>query len=955
MVLRLAVAVALLITCCSTSGGKEDAPPIQEVLGDIGGDMSRPSDILATQDVASADIPESLLDSLADGPWQPDTQLDSGEDSLDLTGDGGDVIPEVMEPLPPYEPTEFVGTDGRNFRDAEGRVLILHGVNVSNVSKGAPFFPQWLTEEHVQMLADRGLNVVRLLVIWEAIEPAKGEFDQVYLDMIESRVEWFTSRGIYVLVDMHQDLFGPKFGGDGAPLWATLDHGIPFDPPPGDWFLKYGEAAVKQSFQSFWDNEEGIRDHFILAWQEVAKRFADNPMVVGYDIINEPYIGNWEVMQIPQFEAEVLTPFYAIVAQGIREVDENHIIFVEPTASKGLGIKGGIGPIGDDKVAYAAHYYHPTMDMLQFYSDSKENMAELFNQIREEAYAVGGPPFLGEFGFYAGFEGGELYAEHQTEVMEELNFSHSIWSFDRCNNGFCVVGSNMEPLWPLEYVTQTFPQRIAGQLLDWHYERPSRTLEMTFDPKGVESQETVIFVPARNYPIGAVAHCLTTGGTVCAADYQKAASRVVVTLEAGSEGPHKVIVNPATNYAAPQPGLSTHTSLSNVAAQEQELALEETLGTTIIRTDFRWSKIEPVEGEFDFAAYDGLVDNALSHGQEVVALLDYSQGWAEVEPDNTSTLDVTKFAAFAGATAAHFADRIERYEIWNEPNLQRFWKPDPNPAAYANLLVAASKAVRANDPSATVVFGGLASAEFMGTGSWPFLFDALHARADLGHYFDEMAIHPYTIAQALSPEQPNPVGTYEDMLVEARTVLAQFGLEAKPIVLTEMGWPACPCPPLEAPPLIPNVTWTQQAEYLVRAYLWSWSQGIHAFLWYDFYDGPGNAEIFSESYFGLVTYDANPSDEVLPELKPAYYAYQTLISLIANRTFGTATPQSEPCAHFTFPGPNDTLHVLWQWDELAIQCDVDESLSQGTVLNLFGEPLESIEPTGSPTYIITTP
>jgi hypothetical protein len=117
--------------------------------------------------------------------------------------------------------------------------------------------------------------------------------------------------------------------------------------------------------------------------------------------------------------------------------------------------------------------------------------------------------------------------------------------------------------------------------------------------------------------------------------------------------------------------------------------------------------------------------------------------------------------------------------------------------------------------------------------------------ADLGHYFDEMAIHPYTIAQALSPEQPNPVGTYEDMLVEARPVLAQFGLEARPIILTEMEWPACPCPPLEAPPLIPNVTWTQQAEYLARAYLWSWSQGIDAFLWYDFYDGPGNAEILS--------------------------------------------------------------------------------------------------------------
>lgn len=939
MVVRSVVlAAAIGLTCCSTSHGQKTAPPLQEVRAEVSPVDSGVTDVSGP--------PSEVLVDLAD------RALDVAPRLPDVLSDVADVTQDVAEPLPPYEPTEFVGTDGRNFRDAEGRVLILHGVNVSNVSKGSPFFPEWFTEPDAQDLADRGLNVVRFLIIWEAIEPAKGEFDHEYLDMVEEKVAWFTSRGIYVLVDMHQDVYGPKFGGDGAPLWATLDHDIPFDPPPGDWFLKYGEPAVKQAFQSFWDNEEGIRDHFVLAWQEVAKRFAGNPMVIGYDIINEPYVGNWDVMDIPQFEAEVLTPFYAIVAKGIREVDENHIIFVEPTATKGLGIKSGIGPIGDDNVAYAAHYYHPTMDMLHKYADTKENMAELFTQIRDEAWAMGGPPFLGEFGFYAGFEGAETYAEHQLQVMEELGFSFSIWSFDRCNGGFCLLGPDKEPLWPLEYITQSYPQHLAGQLLSWHYDRPSRTLDVTFDPTGMDGGlETVVSVPPRNYPLGAVVSCLTPDGTACLADYQKDANRVVVSLPAGSEGPHNVVVGPATNYAPPQPGLSTHTSLGNAAAQAQELSLEEALGVNVIRTDFKWSKIEPVEGEFDFAAYDGLVDNALSHGLQVVALLDYSQDWAEAEPGNTSTLDPARFAAFAGATAAHFADRIHRYEIWNEENLERFWKPEPDPVAYAELLRAAAAAVRQSDPTSTVVFGGLASAEFMATGSWPFLFEALHARADLGSYFDELAIHPYTIAQALSPEQPNPAGTFPEMLDEARKVLSQFGLEAKPIILTEMGWPACPCPPLEAPPLIPNVTWQQQAEYLVRSFLWSWSQGIDAYLWYDFSDGPGNAEIFSESYFGLVTYDPDPADGVPPEFKPAYHAYQTLNGLLTDRVFGTATPPSDPCAHFTFPGPEDTLHVLWKWDEAA-QCNVDAALNGSTTFDMVAEPLEDFEVTGSPVYVL---
>jgi endoglycosylceramidase len=534
-------AMAALLLClagCSTSpGAGPDAGPDRVT------ELSTPdlSDALPGElpDLAVSDLADLRAPDLSDADDLAPELLSETMEEL-----APEVETDVVEPLPPYVPNGFVGTDGRHFRDEVGRVLLLHGVNVSNVSKSAPFFPQWLTEDHVQMLADRGLNVVRFLIIWEAIEPEKGVFDQAYLDMVEEKVAWFTSRGIYVLVDMHQDLWGPKFTGDGAPLWATLDHGLPFDPPPGHWFMKYGEPAVKQAFQSFWDNEEGIRDHFVMAWQEVAKRFADNPMVIGYDLINEPYIGNWEVTQIPQFEAEVLTPFYALVAAGIRELDGNHIIFVEPTASKGLGIKGGIGPIGDDKVAYAAHYYHPTMDMLSSYSDKKENMLKVFTQIRDEGWAMGGPTFLGEFGFFLGFGGYELYAQHQFEVMEELGMSWTAWSFDRGTCFLCLLDPDGNPNWALEAITQARPRRIAGRLVSWHWDAASLTMTLAFDPEGFGGGETVIATPALLFPDGPTVSCTRPDGTECEAQLDPALHRVVVSTTPEDAGPHLVTIAP---------------------------------------------------------------------------------------------------------------------------------------------------------------------------------------------------------------------------------------------------------------------------------------------------------------------------------------------------------------------------------------------------------------------------
>ena len=65
------------------------------------------------------------------------------------------------------------------------------------------------------MLADaaaRGMDHMRLVVFWDHLEPAQGEFDEAYLDEIVAAMDRAERHGILVILDMHQDVFGEAFG-----------------------------------------------------------------------------------------------------------------------------------------------------------------------------------------------------------------------------------------------------------------------------------------------------------------------------------------------------------------------------------------------------------------------------------------------------------------------------------------------------------------------------------------------------------------------------------------------------------------------------------------------------------------------------------------------------------------------------------------------------------------------
>jgi endoglycosylceramidase len=169
------------------------------------------------------------------------------------------------------------------FQDQYGRQLILHGLNTVS-KKPAEFYQFPIFETDVEREdKEYGFNFVRYIIIWDGIEPKKDSFDNTYLDRVEERVNWYTSRGMYVMLDMHQDLYSYEFGGDGAPAWAIQPNGHPVnsDNSTGDnWQLKYYDPAVIASFTNFWQYSrfKELQDHYILSWQKVAERFKNNPL-----------------------------------------------------------------------------------------------------------------------------------------------------------------------------------------------------------------------------------------------------------------------------------------------------------------------------------------------------------------------------------------------------------------------------------------------------------------------------------------------------------------------------------------------------------------------------------------------------------------------------------------------------------------------------------------------------
>ncbi|MEU2181309.1 glycoside hydrolase family 5 protein [Streptomyces thermolilacinus] len=249
--------------------------------------------------------------------------------------------------------------------DDRGRVLTLRGWNVEDKANRGDAALSAITERHFRDLAAHGFGFARLLVFWDDLEPVRGRYSEAYLRGIERVLGWAHKHRVQVVIDAHQDVFGPAFGHRGVPEWATRTDGLPFTPHPDDWFSEYFEPAVQRAFTHLYEDED-LRRAQAAMWRVLADRFADHPAVLGYDLINEPMgelrEGEDLAAAARRIEAEQLTPMYRRLAAAVRAVDRDNWLFVEPTPIVGEGVPTGLGRIDDPKVVYAPHFYNTAME-----------------------------------------------------------------------------------------------------------------------------------------------------------------------------------------------------------------------------------------------------------------------------------------------------------------------------------------------------------------------------------------------------------------------------------------------------------------------------------------------------------------------------------------------------------------------------------------------------------------
>ena len=239
-----------------------------------------------------------------------------------------------------------IQAEGRWFKDETGRTRILHGVNLSGGSKvpaeplGYTHLPESLDErrdvsfvgrpvpleeadEHFLRLKHWGLDFLRLVVTWEALEhQAPGSYDEAYLDYIEALIEKAQGHDINLFIDPHQDVWSRFSGGDGAPAWTFDVVGLEIDNfettgaallhqqrldrfPQLMWASNYNRFAPQTMFTLFFGGncfapqrkcqgetlQDFLQSHYIRAFQHLAQRIAHLPNVVGFGTMNEPSAG----------------------------------------------------------------------------------------------------------------------------------------------------------------------------------------------------------------------------------------------------------------------------------------------------------------------------------------------------------------------------------------------------------------------------------------------------------------------------------------------------------------------------------------------------------------------------------------------------------------------------------------------------------------------------------------
>ncbi|MCP2259903.1 endoglycosylceramidase [Streptoalloteichus tenebrarius] len=464
------------------------------------------------------------------------------------------VIPEVAcAGGAEADPCARAGSGARpslpHLTDEQGRALVLHGMNNGHSAKESPDAMPWTGEAEIAAEVRRlGSNAVRLLVFWARVEPSPGVYDESYLDKVAERVRWYGRHGVHVVLDMHQDAWGPAVAGaspnNGAPRWATHFDGLPaVSQTP--WELTYLQPGVVRAFDHLWGTtgrHPELARHFVAMWRHVAQRFAGEDGVLGYDLFNEPYGGTstW-----PFFERDLLTPFSQRLINAIREVDTRRWILVEPQAlGVNWGLRSSLGRLSDPRpggprIAYAPHLYPVLVTAGQPYTGltralTRDTVERWRRANTEVARRLDAPLLLAEFGLNATVDGALDYVDDVVDMADRNGSGWLYWSNDRGGWGPYAPDGGWAPL--ADRLARPYPRAIAGEPVRW--DDDGTALTVVLRPGAGARGPTELFLPRSRFPERPVITC----GVRCSVEWDADRQVAAVTLDRTEEAREEVTI-----------------------------------------------------------------------------------------------------------------------------------------------------------------------------------------------------------------------------------------------------------------------------------------------------------------------------------------------------------------------------------------------------------------------------
>lgn len=330
--------------------------------------------------------------------------------------------------------SNFVTIKGENLMDANGKKLYIVGTNLGNwlnpegymfdfkktncewmindmvCELAGPDFARefwqafkdnYITEADIAYIKQTGANTIRLPFNYKLFtrEDYMGKNDETEgFKQMDKVIDWCRKYDLHLILDMH-DCPGGQTGDN-----IDNGHGYP-------WLFESESSQLL----------------FCQIWQKIASRYKDEPVILGYELMNEPIATMFSDSLRAALNAK-LEPLYKRATKAIREVDQNHIILLG-----GAQWNGNFEPFSDwkfdNKIMYTCHRYggEPTKAAIQSIIDFRDKIKL--------------PMYMGEIGHNT-----DQWQADFCATMKKANIGYTFWPYKKID-GSCMMGIKKPADW----------------------------------------------------------------------------------------------------------------------------------------------------------------------------------------------------------------------------------------------------------------------------------------------------------------------------------------------------------------------------------------------------------------------------------------------------------------------------------------------------------------------------